>query len=269
MSAMGDLALIARGLLRSETPPEEARSAVRRLLAIAPEESGESTPAVPSGPPPEPPDNAYDRAFDGVLARVEHEASELDRERSAAAGLWAELEEQTPESRRLRVRNDQRFHTWAFCERLLDESRDTGRGGDPERALAVAGLALEAVDHLEADRYGEERLADLQALAWLAVEEARRLRGNLEEARAALDCATEVLGRGTADPLARALLAGHEAALAVDLQEYAEAAEHLDRAIRLHRRFGDVDYAGERLVQEALRRHDAEERATGHRRRTG
>lgn len=268
MSGMGDLAQMARGLLRSETSPEEARSAVRRLLAIAPEESGKSSPAVPSGSP-EPPENAYERVFDGVLARVEREASELDRERSAAAGLWAELQEQKREGWRLRVRNDRRFHTWAFGEHLLDESRDTGRGGDPERALAIADLALEAVHHLDAGRFGEERVADLQALAWLAVEEARRLQRDLEGARAALDCATEVLARGTGDPLARALLAGHEAALAVDLQEYAEAAEHLDRAIRLHRRFGDVDYAGERLVQEALRRHDAEERATRRQRHTG
>jgi hypothetical protein len=279
MANFGALTDIAKVLAGQAPAPEavqdETRDLVRRLLARVPEGPEEPAsaaarpPQLPAAPPAAPAD-AYDRAFAAVFERVDRQARDLARERTMAAVLWSELLGHDPERRRMRVRNDRRFHTWAFCDRLLDESRKAGRS-EPRRALEIAELALEAAHHLDAGRYGAERLSDLLGMAWCAVGEARRLLGDRGAARAALDCAREVIARGTGDPLARATLAGHDASLAMDLQEYAEAAGHLDLAIRLHRRFGDVDFAGERVVQEALRRAKTRRGATANRdrRRSG
>lgn len=257
MSTAGASSDIDKFLSPSELSPEEARGLVRRLLAAA----GPGEEPAPAVPRMEPPAGAYDRAFAAVGERVEEQARDLARERAAVAALWAELADHDPGGRRLRVRNDRRFHTWAFCDRLLDESRRAGRS-EPRRALEPAELALEAAHHLDPGRYGAERLADLLGTAWSAVGEARRLLGDREGAGAALDCAREVLARGTGDPLARAALAGHDASLAMDLHEYAEAAGHLDRAIHLHRRYGDAEFAGDHLVREALRRAGVRRAAT-------
>lgn len=279
MSSIAASPNIDRLLSPSKLSTEEARGLVRRLLARVPERGVEGPREEPVSVTArvEPPAGAYDRAFSAAFERVDRQAQDLSRERAAAAALWAELLGQEPERRRMRIRNDRRHHTWAFCDRLLEESRRAGRS-EPRQALEIAELALEAVHHLDSERYGAERLADLTGMSWCAVGEAWRLLGDREGARAALDCAREVLALGTGDPLARAVLAGHDASLAMDLHEYAEAAGHLDRAIHLHRRYGDRDFAGDRLVQEALRRAGvrpdtaaatASPRASRHGRRSG
>ncbi|HYG61092.1 MAG TPA: hypothetical protein VEL74_00805 [Thermoanaerobaculia bacterium] len=263
-------------LFPSERSPEEARDMIRRLLARVPERASEGAgeePVPAAAAQVEPPAGAYDRAFTAAFERVDRHALDLSREHAAAAALWAELLGHDAGRRRMRVRNDRRYHSWAFCDRLLEESRKAGRS-DPRRALEIAELALEAAHHLDTEHYGQERLADLLGMSWCAVGEARRLQGDREGARGALDCAREALARGTGDPLARAALAGHDASLAMDLHEYAEAAGHLDRAIHLHRRYGDPDFAGDRLVQEALRRAGVRRaapasRASRHGRRSG
>jgi hypothetical protein len=246
--------------------PEEARGLVRRLLANVPEEPPRRV-SAPGRPRPR--EDAYEPAFEKSLAAVERAAQDLARERAAAAGLWADFRKEAHDRRRLRVRNDRRHQTWGFCERLLAESGEAARHA-PRRALEIADLALEAVRRLDAGRYGADRIADLEARAWGAVAEGRRLRSDLDGARYALDCARQALERGTGDPLEKASVAALEAALAVDLGDYAGAAESLDRAMRIHRRLGDPHFAGDALVQEALAEHpEAVEALSWRARRSG
>lgn len=232
-------------LERSIGSRDEIKGLVRSLLAGVPDE--------PVDRPADGPDrsrNEYDRLFEQVEERLGQRAQALLRERAAVPALWADLRGRSLEGRRMRIRNDWRFQTWAFCEHLVQESEDAVE--TPRRALELAELAVELVKRLDPAAYGEERLADLEASVWATVAEARRLTADPEGAKSALECAREALARGTDDPLARAALSKLEASLAVDEGRYAAAADSLERAIRIHRRWGDPRFEGETLAREAL-----------------
>lgn len=235
-------------LERSIGSRDEIKGLVRNLLARVPEEAAERPAAGPDrfqgfqG--------GYDQVFQQAGERLGLRAQALLRERAAAPALWADLRGRSLEGRRMRIRNDRRFQTWAFCEHLVQESENAVE--TPRRALELAELAVELVKRLDPAVYGEERLADLEASVWAAVAEARRLTADPEGAKSALECVREALARGTDDPFARAALSKLEASLAVDEGRYAAAADSLERAIRIHRRWGDPRFEGETLAREAL-----------------
>lgn len=232
-------------LERSVGSRDEIKGLVRSLLAGVPEGDVDRPAAGP-----ERLRGGYDRAFEQAEERLGQRAQVLLRERAAAPALWADLRGHSPEGRRMRLRNDRRFQTWAFCEHLVGESEKAAE--TPRRAQELAELAVELVKRLDPAVYGEERLADLEASVWAALAEARRLTGDHEGAKSALECVREALARGTGDPLARASLSKLEASLAVDEGRYAAAADSLERAIRIHRRWGDPRFEGEALAREAL-----------------
>jgi tetratricopeptide (TPR) repeat protein len=232
-------------LERSIGSRNEIKGLVRSLLAGVPDEPVDRPAAGP-----ERFQGGYDRVFEQAEERLGRSAQALLRERTAAPALWADLRGHSPEGRRMRIRNDRRFQTWAFCELLAEESERAAE--TPRRALELAELAVELVKRLDPALYGGERLADLEASVWAAVAEARRLNADLEGAKSALECVREALARGTDDPLARASLSKLEASLAVDEGRFAAAADSLERAIRIHRRWGDPRFEGETLAREAL-----------------
>jgi hypothetical protein len=235
-------------LERSIGSREEIKGLVRSLLAGVPEEPVIRLAALSA--PSDRLEGGYDRAFEQAGERLGTRMQALLRERAAAPALWADLRGQSLEGRRMRIRNDRRFQTWAFCEHLVQASENAAE--TPRRALEIAELAVELVKRLDPAVYGEERLADLEASVWMTVAEARRLSADREGAKAALECVREALARGTDDPLARAALSKLEASLAVDEGLYAAAADSLERAIRIHRRLGDPRFEGEALAREAL-----------------
>ncbi|HVS00386.1 MAG TPA: hypothetical protein VMW27_27415 [Thermoanaerobaculia bacterium] len=241
-------------LEHSSRSRDEMRGLVRSLLAKVPEEPATLASLVSLATPPANSDHlqgGYDEAFEHAGERLGVLAQDLLRERAAAPLLWADLRGRSPEGRRMRVRNDRRFQTWAFCERLVEES-EKAVAESARRSLELAELAAELLKRLDPAVYGEERLADLEASVWTAVAEARRLSADREGAKDALDCVREALERGTGDPLAKATLSKLEASLAVDEGRYAAAADSLERAIRIHRRLGDPQFEGETLAREAL-----------------
>jgi hypothetical protein len=242
--------------LRAEAMPEERIGLVRHLLVRCPEclrTTGESTEDPAFGlrrrePIPE-------SAYNDVLARVEKRTSKvagrLADERAQAAALWHGLRETTPEQRRIRLHNDRRFHSWGLCEHLIDGSREAGRQ-EPQRALELAELAVEIAQRLDGRRYGAERVADLRAVAWDALGNARRWLADLKGAAEALRCARQETARGTGDLLTEAIVTTSEAALAIDQGRLAGLEESLDRAIRTFRRVGDSYLEGRALLLKAV-----------------
>lgn len=242
--------------LRAEGSQDERAGLIRHLLARCPEclqATGEVPEARtlgvhPGGPIPA---TSYDDVFARVESQVRKVAKSLTQERSDAARLAQGLRGISPEQQKIRVRNDRRFHTWGFAEHLIAEGRDVVRH-DPARAVDTAELAVEVLHRLDAERYGVERLADLRALAWEAVGNARRWHSDFEGAADAFRCAREELGKGTGDNLTEAMVASSEAALAIEQGRFEGVDESLNRAIRVFRKVQDPYFEGRALLLKAV-----------------
>lgn len=70
----------------------------------------------------------------------EHRARRARKDRRKAARLWERFKGLSPERQRLVVEKSREFQTWAFAERLCDESVEAA-GDSARNALRLAGLA--------------------------------------------------------------------------------------------------------------------------------
>ena len=181
---------------------------------------------------------SYGEAFARSWQEVERREAELALERAAAPVLLRELLAQAPERQWERVAQDARLQTWSLCERLLDLSRDWGLQ-IPGRALELAQLGVDVAMRLNPAIYGESRLNDLFARAWVMVGNAQRISCNFQEAEKSFAQAEGLLKQGTGDPLEKAHLLLHKASLLGNQQQFAEAFRLLDRVTAIARRFGD------------------------------
>jgi tetratricopeptide (TPR) repeat protein len=192
----------------------------------------------------------YGEAFAVTERRLAVRERELTRQRAVAGDQWQELRRHPPLRRRWRIRNDPRFGTWGFCERLLHECLALGRR-DPRQANELAELGVEAVARLETDLYGAGRVADMEALAWGTLGEMHRLQLALPAAAEALARARAAFERGTGDLLEQARLVKLEMALATDRGELETAAAALGWAAGVYRRFGSEHREGIALLFQA------------------
>jgi tetratricopeptide (TPR) repeat protein len=181
---------------------------------------------------------SYGEAFARSWQEVERREAELALERAAAPVLLRELLAQAPERQWERVAQDARLQTWSLCERLLDLSRDWGLQ-IPGRALELAQLGVDVAMRLNPAIYGESRVNDLFARAWVMVGNAQRISCNFQEAEKSFAQAEGLLKQGTGDPLEKAHLLLHKASLLGNQQQFAEAFRLLDRVTAIARRFGD------------------------------
>jgi hypothetical protein len=246
-----------RCFLRSELSSEEASELIRHLLARCPECLVAAGRLAWTSPRPPLPGlgrplarRAYEEAFSAVERRCAGREQDLVRQRTLAAEQWRELRSHPPVRRRWRIRNDPRFGTWGFCERLLEECLALGRR-DAGQAGELAHLAAEAVARLEADRYGAERIADLEAFAWGVLGETRRLQLDLPGAGEALARARAAFRRGTRDSLEEVRLVILEMSLAEDEGELAAAGDAFGWAARVYRRAGETHREGAALLLQA------------------
>ena len=234
-----------KGFLGPELSRQDARDAVRRMLAGSPQR-------------PFPPDHRhklrpraaaegeavrYDKAFDGSERRLAAAQEQAKRERQLAAVQWSSLESHPPARRLVMVLNDGRLHHWGLYDLLLERSRDVA-ADDPAAAVHLALLALAIADRLDPQAYGAERVADFRTSALTALGDARRLAGDLAGARLAISQARINLEMGTGDLLEEANLFAALVNLLCDLGEYKKAAESLERAHALYRRLGDSRLEG-------------------------
>jgi len=235
---------VIQRFLRSELSKEESSGLVRHLVARCPEclsAAGRLGRVCRTG---------YDAAFAAVERQVDAREWELARQRVLAVEQWRELRLHPSLRRRWRIQNDPRFGTWGFCERLLEECLALG-GRDPAQAGELASLAVEAAARLDGERYGAERVADLQAFAWGVLGEAHRLQLDLSAAGAALASARAACGKGTGNSLEEARLVSFEMSLAKDEGEIEDAVEALGWVARVYRRAGERLCEGRALLLQA------------------
>ncbi len=225
-------------LLALELSRQDSRAVIRRMLAGTPmHPSGQDRSAVLHGQPGgagTPYDEAFRRTA-GVLAEAH---DRVQREQVLATRQWLTLEGHPPARRLVMVRNDERLHHWGLFDLLLEKSREIAPK-DAAAAMHLAELAVAVAERLDAEVYGEERVADFKTAALAALGDARRTAGDLAGARLAFSQARIQLEMGTADLLEEANLLGALTNLLCDLGEYGKAASSLERATALYHRVGD------------------------------
>ena len=190
-------------------------------------------------------------SYETVLAESRRAASEqeavLEKERDDAPSLYVELFEQPAEHRDLLLRDAPRFQTWGLFELLVERSLEASLN-DSAFGENLGLLALRLSDHLDRERYGAERIADLQARAWALVGNACRLRFDFQGAEEAFGRAYLLLKTGTRDGLERAIFLDLKASLRRDQRRFEEALRILRRAVDLFLSHGEQHRAGRSLV---------------------
>ena len=139
------------------------------------------------------------------------------------------------------------YHSWAFCELLLDTVREWGFQ-DPGRALDLSKLGVEVAERLDGAVYGEARVRDLGARAWVSLGNAQRIRADFRAAEESFAQAERRLKTGTGDPLEKAHLLLFKASLRGNQQRFREAFRLLDRVAAIGRRCEDPHLAGKALI---------------------
>ena len=213
----------------------EHREIVRRLLSRAARQPRQETPDAGFSGVARPED--YEDALRRAVERTRQSQTRLTQETRDAERLWALLEGHTPARRAILIRNDRRFQTWGLFECLRERALAL-LDREPAAALQAAELALATAQSLSPALYGEERVHDFQAEALIALAQARRVAGDLEETATALEQARAMLAMGSGDLLEKAELESTRAALLRDLGRPEEAEEVGRRALRLAQRAG-------------------------------
>jgi len=180
----------------------------------------------------------YDRSLEHVFERVLTAQAGLEAERAEARRLMAGLQIVPLERWAAQVQKDRRFHTWGFCELLLEQA-----GSE-----ICAGLAVSVTGRIDPEAHPPVFVEELRARAWGGLADVRRKAGDLDGAEEALRHAEACLLRGTGDRLARARLLERKAALRHAQERSEEAARLLGRAILLYRRAGQWDEVGRVLI---------------------
>jgi len=180
----------------------------------------------------------YDGTLERVFDRVRTARAGLEAERAEARRLMAGLQVLPLERWAAKVQKDRRFHTWGFCELLLEQA-----GSE-----ICAGLAVSVAGRIDPEIHPPVFVEELRARAWGGLADVRRKAGDLGSAEESLRHAEACLMRGTGDRLARARLLERKAALRHTQERSEEAARLLGRAILLYRRAGQWDEVGRVLI---------------------
>lgn len=191
-----------------------------------------------------------------LLASLTRLRSALDRERSEAPALLAELlavPGLPQEKREERLRQEPRFHNWGLCELLLARAGDEA---DPAEAGRLAALALAGADLVDRARHAPPVVEDLKARAWAAAGEACLRREDLPGAEEALRAAAGCLALGTGDLLVEARLLEFEAQVRRQQGRSGEAAALLKMAAARYREIGESELLAKTLAaREAILGH--------------
>jgi tetratricopeptide (TPR) repeat protein len=193
----------------------------------------------------------YEVAFATAWQETARRQAALSAEKAEAPELLRELLAQAPERRWHLASAGSRYHTWAFCELLLDASRELGFQ-DPSRAVDLSRLGVEVAVHLDAVFYGEARVNDLQARAWAGLGNAQRIRSDFRQAEEGFAKAERLLKQGTGDPLEKAQVLLLKSSLRGNQQRFREAFRLLDRVVAIGRRHGESQLCGKALIMKGF-----------------
>jgi tetratricopeptide (TPR) repeat protein len=197
-------------------------------------------------PPDTDPD--YDGPIGRAVARVLGRKGERERERAEAGRKVSELLNAT---RAGVLPQGERFWTWGLCEVLLERSWKL-RHEDPKQMLQLSGLAAEAADRLDPDKYGAQETFDLRARAWGEYANACRVSDDLVQAEGAIGRALELRKQGSCSEPLRARLAELTAGILSHQRQFPAAFQALDLAYTIHRKHGDPQSAARVLVQRGI-----------------
>jgi tetratricopeptide (TPR) repeat protein len=189
----------------------------------------------------------YGASFAKAWKETERRHTALRAEWAAAPGLLAELQAEPREQQWTLAATDSRFHSWAFCELLLDTTRELGFQ-DPARALDLSKLSVEIAARLDPAVHGEARIHDLGARAWAGLGNAQRIRGYFREAEESFARSERLLRKGTGDPLEKANVLLLKSSLRGNQQRFRDAFRLLDRVLAIGRKCGDPQLSGKALV---------------------
>jgi len=189
----------------------------------------------------------YGDAFARSGLQISESLASIVLERHEATVLLPLFLELSWERQLSLVAEDPRYRTWALCERLLDAARERGFQ-DPARALELARLGIEMADRLDRGVYGEERVHDLTARAWVVLANAERIRSDFRAAEKSFARAERLLKTGTGDPIELAQFFLVKASLRGNQQRFREAFRLLDRTVAIARKNGDRELWGKALI---------------------
>jgi tetratricopeptide (TPR) repeat protein len=190
----------------------------------------------------------YGAAFDRARSEVERRQADLVAERAEAGELLRELLAQPSERQELMVKTaGSRYHTWAFCELLLDAAREWGFQ-EPGRALDLSKLGVEIAERLDPGVYGQARVHDIAARAWGSLGNAQRIRSDFQMAEKCFAQAERRLREGTGDPVEKAQVLLFKASLFGNQQRFREAFRLLDRVVAIGLRCEDSHLEGKALI---------------------
>lgn len=189
------------------------------------------------------------------IRRLKKEAGHEDEEVGVfewreAPELLLSLEELPVAEQHRRVREDETFHTWGFCQLLLQRSRESV-AEEPARALTRAELAVEVGRHL-GPAYDTDWVLDLRARSWARLANARRVLGEIWSAEAAFREAEDCLALSTSgNAWARAEVLDLKSSLRQDQGRFAESLDLVEEAYRLYREEGDARGAARVLLKKS------------------
>jgi tetratricopeptide (TPR) repeat protein len=189
----------------------------------------------------------YGDAFAQAWRETERRQTALLAEKAEAQELLREFLAQPMERQRHLVTVSLRHRTWAFCELLLDASREWGFR-DPARAVELSQLGVEIATSLETASYGEARVNDLRARAWAGLGNAQRIRSHFAEAEEGFTRAERLLRKGTGDPMEKAQVLLLKSSLRGNQHRFKEAFRLLDRVAAIARKNGDSQLSGKASI---------------------
>jgi hypothetical protein len=192
-------------------------------------------------------ENAIDRAVDGAAERLTH----VLREGRDAGALLAELLQDPPDTRRHKVRNEERFHTPKLCQLLQARSREAWFL-DPSASLVFAELAVMIAESLDSGRYGSSLVEDARAIAWGYLGNTFRIRSDLWRAEQALRQAWLHHALAGEDAFTETELLNFTSALRSVQGRWEEAVQLCERSIVLYREGQDLHLEGAALIRKGM-----------------
>lgn len=193
---------------------------------------------------------SYSIVLDKVFSEVLAENDQLDRQRSSAPDLIADLEVLAPRQRTLLIRNSAQYQAWPLIEEALSRGR-TYWTEDPGRGEDLAHLALEISGALSSTGYRERLVNDVRAEIWSDIGNCRRIRSDLYAAHEAFTIAEHHLTLGTGDALERARFLDLKSSLLRAQRDFKGANSCLAEAIRLYGCLPDRHAEGRALLNQA------------------
>ncbi len=191
----------------------------------------------------------YEDAFQAALRFANAEERRAAIARVRGWGQWAGLHELLPEERLQQVLALKHFHHWGFYRALLDAASRYSRT-DPREAVEVVSLAITVAELLDPASVGGAKAAtDLRATASALLGNARRLAGDLQGAREALNNAWHLLDAGTGGRMERALILSLDASYIRTVGEFETAECVLQEALNIYVAAGDSHMQGRILIQ--------------------